>query len=767
MSCHIKTKFNYTRRKIEIEKLYDSITNKADNKYLEIINDDKLKCDLKRYGLRDMRAHEIKDILTKDQREEVQRFSNSEDIIVRKADKGNTFVILNTTEYNEKLNLILQDTSKFRRLDKNPTDNIKKSLNSLISSINAKIDGTKMSKIIGHYTPGYIYCNPKIHKNINNPPMRPIISQIGTATYSTAKYLNSLLSPYLPKKHLIQSTYEFIEISKQVKSPKLLASLDVENLFTNVPINKTIDIIIENAYNHPTIPPPDLPVNTLRKLLKICTTETPFTTPDGAVYQQIDGVSMGSCLGVLFANFYMCDLENRILPTIPNFNQCTYCRYVDDIFLAVPDFQTLMHIRENLEKHSVLNFTYEIEVNRKIAFLDTLITKENKSLQTSVFTKVTNTGEFMNYHSICPERYKIGVLKTLLSRAYSICSNWKYFSEEVERIKQVLVNNNFPMQVIDSCINKFITSKVSNKSTSPPVSKESNPATLNTATNNPYSNNKNVNSGRVLDKSGTIVGEFIMECCRYSSNVCSHHGDRELNHESTNTTSIAGNAITDSQTRFTDKVTDSNETRAIGKAHEHNISNVQNAPSMNNASQHSNTHTSNSITDLNSKTSVTLYYCNQMTTNYKKEESMLKNIIAKNVRTVQNSKLKLHIYYRNRKLQQLFIRNRPTSDDVFNVVYQYSCNEESCNNSNTYIGYTTTLLKLRLSNHAQQGSIKKHHCSIHNSKVKTQHLRENTKVLTRINNRNELQIAEALLIKHHKPTLNEQNEFSDRTLKIF
>ena len=86
---------------------------------------------------------------------------------------------------------------------------------------------------------------------------------------------------------------------------------------------------------------------------------------------------LGSCLGVLFTNFYMSDLKNRIVTTIPNISKCTYCRYVDDIFLAVPDFQTAMNIKQNFEIHSVLNFTYEVEVNKGIVFLNTLVKNNN------------------------------------------------------------------------------------------------------------------------------------------------------------------------------------------------------------------------------------------------------------------------------------------------------------------------------------------------------------------------------------------------------
>ena len=72
-----------------------------------------------------------------------------------------------------------------------------------------------------------------------------------------------------------------------------------------------------------------------------------------------------------------------------------------------------------------------------------------------------------------------------------------------------------------------------------------------------------------------------------------------------------------------------------------------------------------------------------------------------------------------------------------------------------------------MTNHTQQGSINKHLRNTHNIKPKTQILLSNTEVITRRDNKNELQIAEALYIKAESPALNEQNTFSDRTLKVF
>jgi hypothetical protein len=110
---------------------------------------------------------------------------------------------------------------------------------------------------------------------------------------------------------------------------------------------------------------------------------------------------MGSPLGPLFANFYMTNLENNILEE-SNYKPLIYCRYVDDIFVVVDHEDQLLQIKNEFEKNSVLEFTYEIEKQNKFVFLDVVIQKVNGKLVTSVHTKETNDGTCLNYNSICP-----------------------------------------------------------------------------------------------------------------------------------------------------------------------------------------------------------------------------------------------------------------------------------------------------------------------------------------------------------------------------
>ena len=76
----------------------------------------------------------------------------------------------------------------------------------------------------------------------------------------------------------------------------MLALFHVESLFSNVPIEDTLNIIIKNVYNHPNLSPPPLSQDVFENLLVICTTKTPFRAPGKTLYQQIDGVSMGTPL---------------------------------------------------------------------------------------------------------------------------------------------------------------------------------------------------------------------------------------------------------------------------------------------------------------------------------------------------------------------------------------------------------------------------------------------------------------------------------------
>ena len=67
--------------------------------------------------------------------------------------------------------------------------------------------------------PGLFYGTAKLHKlkendTVENLPLRPMVSNVGTATYKTAKYLAILLLPLTSSEYNVKSSYEFVKSVK-------------------------------------------------------------------------------------------------------------------------------------------------------------------------------------------------------------------------------------------------------------------------------------------------------------------------------------------------------------------------------------------------------------------------------------------------------------------------------------------------------------------------------------------------------------------------
>lgn len=451
LNCHIQRKIDPIKKKMDIEILYQNLTQMEKDGKITIKPE--ISDALRNEGNK-IRSNNHTKLLTKTQRTACKLLKENQNIIIRKADKSNIYVILNKENYKNKLDEILGDETKFRVLQDDPSLKLKDKLNKLIVANNALANNKKLPKLVGEYHAGYIYGNSKIHKNANDPPLRPIISQIPAPTYTIAKEINKIIEPYLPTKYILKSTDELLDLIRVQQPQGILASLDVESLYTNVPIQETIEIILNHVYSTDTAPP-KIQRSTLKQLLEICTQEAPFKHIDGSFYQQIDGIAMGSPLGCIFANFYMATIESKSLENCTN-KPTLYARYIDDILLIVNDEEQLLDIKTKFQDNSVLNFTHEIGFN-KLPFLDVLIEFNNDNINTSVYTKITNTGELLNYNSECPEKYKTGVIMNMLHRGRKISSTMEAFKLEIDRLKQVFTNNNFPIKLIDKCIEEFRT----------------------------------------------------------------------------------------------------------------------------------------------------------------------------------------------------------------------------------------------------------------------------------------------------------------------
>ena len=145
-------------------------------------------------------------------------------------------------------------------------------------------------------------------------------------------------------------------------------------------------------------------------MLELCVTQTLFIF-NGQVYKQIDGVSMGSPLGPVLANIFLCHPEETFMLKHCHFPQF-YRRYVDDTFAVFPCKQTALRFFNYVnEIHGNIKFTMEEEKDNSLQFLDTLVLKRDDIFDLDMFHKTTATGLYLGWSSLVPRVYKTGLIK--------------------------------------------------------------------------------------------------------------------------------------------------------------------------------------------------------------------------------------------------------------------------------------------------------------------------------------------------------------------
>ena len=206
--------------------------------------------------------------------------------------------------------------------------------------------------------PGIMYRLSKIHKPLVNgfPRLTPILSAINTGTYKWAKFFIPLLKPFTSNNYTVKDSFEFAKDITQQSSKLFMASLDVDSLFTNVPLDETIEICVNELFkSSQTVS--GLNKQQILEMLSLTTKENVILFGQ-KYYSQIDGVGMGSPLGPTWAHH-----EATWLKNCPKaFKLVYYKRYVDDIFVLFekPE-QVLRFVNYMSKRHKNSKFSFETE----------------------------------------------------------------------------------------------------------------------------------------------------------------------------------------------------------------------------------------------------------------------------------------------------------------------------------------------------------------------------------------------------------------------
>ena len=150
-----------------------------------------------------------------------------------------------------------------------------------------------------------MYGLPKTHKE--GTPLRPIRSMTGSSHYELGKWLAGLLQPVLERfsSHCISDSFTFDKTMQNLDiDPNVfMRSFDVSSLFTNVPLDETIQICSDALYDDSDLQPL-IPRDVFVELIKSATFSVEFSF-NNTLYKQTDGVAMRSPLGPVLANIFV------------------------------------------------------------------------------------------------------------------------------------------------------------------------------------------------------------------------------------------------------------------------------------------------------------------------------------------------------------------------------------------------------------------------------------------------------------------------------
>ena len=199
--------------------------------------------------------------------------------------------------------------------------------------------------------------------------------------------------------------------------------------------------------------------DSFKKLLQFASKDIKFLFND-TWYIQKDGVSMGSPIASSMATIFMNHVEEQMINyagNLPTF----YRRYVDDIFLIFEnqcDCQPFYDYMNSI--HPSIKFTFESENCNELPFLDVKVFRKDRKYFTTQYFKPTDTGLYLTPYSICDDKYKDSLVKTLISCTWEISSNYKLATKNIDIMKNRLLKNGYTENHIDKNIKKVVENKI-------------------------------------------------------------------------------------------------------------------------------------------------------------------------------------------------------------------------------------------------------------------------------------------------------------------
>ena len=280
------------------------------------------------------------------------------------------------------------------------------------------------------------------------------MSANGHPTEKISEFVDLHLQPHVQDlPSYLQDTTDFLrkqEAMGPLPPETLLVSMDVTSLYTNIQHQDGIQAC-EEVWEKRTVKDP--PTHILIKLLTLVLKCNNFEF-NGKHYLQIQGTAMGTKMAPSYANIFMGRLEKQLLQSM-SLKPFSWLRFIDDIDMK------WTHGRETLEEflagannfHPTIKFTAEVS-NDKHVFLDTTSHLEGDRVVVDLYTKPTDSHQYLLPSSCHPPHCSQNIPYSLALRIRRICSDDEAFELRVKELSDQLSKRGYQKQSIDQAIGR-------------------------------------------------------------------------------------------------------------------------------------------------------------------------------------------------------------------------------------------------------------------------------------------------------------------------
>ena len=436
------------------------------------------------------------DNLSKEERKALEEIKDlcQKSIIIKKADKSNTMVLMEKDDYEQKL--VLEDhlhTSTYERANDDANKQVFRDMVKFCEKHKNCITKNELKMILKEdWSESQFYVLPKIHKCQDileyisqhdkeyvhlafprNLKGRPINGDVNSVTQGLSKLIDKILNPLVTHlRAFIKDEFDFLrKFPKKVPSNTKIICCDVTSLYTSIPTELGLEALdywltklsswVDTRFTKTFI------IEAVHFILK-----NNFFEFNSKMWHQLCGTAMGKSFAPPYACLTMGYLEETILipKLIPqNFDAETakmiidfLMRYIDDGILVLPESMSTERFLKVLNSmNPAIQYTITTAIVRTIDCIRYKCTNflSIKVLQQSdgtvcfdVYYKETNAHDYLAFDSHHPNHTKTNIPYTLAKRIVVISSKEAWVERNLRDLRQFLLDRKYPEDIVEKGI---------------------------------------------------------------------------------------------------------------------------------------------------------------------------------------------------------------------------------------------------------------------------------------------------------------------------